>query len=145
MPINQYCACGDVVQPSDERRQGGLTSPRRTHERNGLARSDRQGEIAKYITVGIATLGSGRLKRLNRHGRAWRIPERDIAELDRTDGIDEIDRVGSIDDRDWRVEHLEDTFETHECGHEIDAGIGEAGERLVHPRHQRCQQHQGAC
>ena len=46
-------------------------------------------------------------------------------------GRDEVDGAGPVGDGHRGVEHLEDPLEADERGHQVDPGVGEAGQRLV--------------
>ncbi len=67
-----------------------------------------------------------------------------MVELDRARRGDEVDGVRAVGDRLGSVEHLEDPLEADHRRHQVDAGVRQAGERLVHPRHQGRERHERA-
>ena len=52
--------------------------------------------------------------------------------------------VGGLGDQRLQVEHLEDPLERHERGEDVDAHVGDRGERAVEPGQQRGEGEQGA-
>ena len=57
---------------------------------------------------------------------------------------DQIDGPRAVDDGFGRIEHLEDPLEADHRSHQVDTGVGEPGERLVHPGDQCGERDQGA-
>ena len=52
--------------------------------------------------------------------------------------------IRSILDQRFEVEDLEDPLETHQRTHDLDAGVGQRGQRCVHPGQQQRQRHHRA-
>ena len=65
---------------------------------------------------------------------AGRVAEPHVVELDAAGRRDQVDGAGPVLDGDGRVEHLEHPLEADQGRHEVDPGVGEAGERPVDPR-----------
>ena len=93
-----------------------------------------QRDINQHIPVGIvAGQRSGRLERRNGDVFARRVAKGDVIKLHQARWTDQVDRASSIGNRLGGIKHLEDTIETDHRGHQIDPGIGETGQRLIHP------------
>ena len=77
------------------------------------------------------TSAPGNVERGDRDLVGRRVAERDVVELDAARRIHEVHRADVVGDGDRSVEHLEHPVEADQRAHQIDAGVGEPGDRLV--------------
>ncbi len=117
-----------VVQAWHQRGECRLAGARRADEGDHLARLDRQAHVVEHLAAD-RLFGAGRFER--RHRGVGGIVERHVVDLDATARVFEVDGAGPVVDGDGRVEHLEDPLERHQGRHDVDAGVGQAGERCV--------------
>ena len=123
-----------VVEAGDEVGQRGLARARRTDEGDHLpglggerdALEDPVGRLVAQRRVPV------RLERGDRHGGAGRVAEPHVVDLDAARRASTRSTApGAVVDGAGRVEHLEHPLEGDDGGHEVDPGVGEAGERRV--------------
>ena len=131
-------------EPRDQRHHRALAGTGRAHQRQRLARLDHQAHAGEHVTVRVGAGDHELLHRRDRRAARRRIAERDVAELDPPRRLDEVDRAWAVGDRLRRVEHLEHALERHHRRHQVDARVGEPGQRLVHARDQRRQRDERA-
>ena len=139
MAVDAHGARRHVVQAGEERDEGRLAGTRRSHERDGFASGDGEREPPQHIDVrvGVAAESGVLFHRCNCRVGSGRVAEDDVVELDRAPRIDEVDCTRPLLDCFGCVEHLEHPLEADHRRHQIDAGVREPGERLVHACHQR--------
>jgi hypothetical protein len=116
---------------------------RTADERERLARLERERDAVEHVAVRVGVAGA-LLHGRDRRAGSRRIPEDDVVELDAATRIDEIDGARSFLDRFRCVEHLEHSLEAHHRRHQVDPGVGQAGQWRVHPPDQRGECHQRA-
>ena len=130
-PVTSYSrgiSPASVVLPEPEAPTSATVSP-------GLQRQAQPGE---HVAVGVvAEQRVGRLQRCDGDLGCGRVAERHVVELDQALRVDEIDGARSIGDALRRVEHLEHPLEADHRGHQIDASVGQPGQRLVHAGDER--------
>ena len=134
--VDAHRAVGHVVEARDERGERGLAGARRPDERDELARARSSASMPRRtkarrprsldaaVDVGLERRQrdlAGRAGSGTRRRRSSMLPG----------GLDEVDGARAVGDRVGRVEHLEDAVERDERRHDVDAGVGEAGERCV--------------
>ena len=144
MSVDSHRSGRGVVEPGNQRHERRLAGTGCPDHGDRLAGLDDEIDVVQNVDVGIAGGRTRSLERRDRHLGRLRVAERHVFELDTPARVDEIDRTCSIFDRHRRVEDFEDTVETHERSQQIDTGIGETGERLVHPRDESGERDQGS-
>ena len=118
--IDLHRAVGGVVEASQHAGDARLPAARPPDQRHGLARVQVQVEVAQDVAptvVLVARLGQEAV---------GRVGEGDIVELNVSPGVDQVDGVGSIDDRRLLVDDLVDA---------LGRGRGTLAHHDEHPEH----------
>ena len=92
---------------------------------------DVEADAVEDVAVGV---GRRRvlLERGDRRVGRRRVAEAHVVERHPPDRLDEVDGAGPLADRLVRVEHLEDPLEADHRRHQVDPGVRQPGQRLVH-------------
>ena len=126
-----------VVEAGDEGGDRRLAGPARPDQGDEGAGLDGERHVAQHRTAAPAVAGGGALERGQRDLVGRGVGERDVVDLDAHRARGHRARVGCLGDERLEVEHLEDPLERHERGHDVDADVGDRGERAVEPGEQR--------